>query len=185
MADEESIDYQIRIEAAQALKDLEDITSTASSMPEVIQAVENALQGLADKFGISLGAAQKEFQDTIRMAASLRDQMDKLNEAGAEGLVTFSPYLQNMANVQSPFGEMGDAAGWKAVADARRESAAMAAQELKSISASAAEQNALTKLTQEEALAREKAITEIINAIDAENKALAEQEARDEKSGTC
>ncbi len=175
--DEESIDYQIRIEAANALKSLEDIMKTAANLPEAIQAVEQATQRLADEFGITFGAAQKEMQDTIKYAEATRAQIERVNEAGAEGLVTFSPYLEMISKVQSPFGEAGDVTGWKAVADQHRDISVYAKDEAKSLAEAAANQNKLTTLAAEESLNREKAITSIIAAIDLENELLAQQEA--------
>lgn len=153
MADEQ-IDYQIRIEAANALRSLENITATAANLPEVIQAVEKSVQGLADKFGISFGAAQKEFQNTIMMAENLRETMEKMKAAGAEDLMSFSPYLLNLSTVVSPFGEMGDIAGWKAMLDARREASMLSKDEEKTAAAIAKEQNA--QLVAEEKKAAER-----------------------------
>lgn len=152
-ANQESVDYQIRLDAIQALKSLENLTAEAASIPEVVAGVERAVQQMADKFGVSFNVAQAEFKEAIATAETLKATLEKL-ELSSFG----SPTLDLAASVKSPFGEMGQAPGFKAVNDLHRESLSLSKLEEKSAAEIAKEMNEQAAAEQRKAELRKQSL---------------------------
>ena len=129
--DEETTEYNLRLNAAQMLTSLAEVNSKAGSIPEVLKNIENSLDAFSKKFGISFGAAEKEMQSTIKQAEQLRKILE--NPIAAPLVINNADALK-IAQAQDPFASIGmsQTAGIKALNDQRKEGILLAQQQAKS-----------------------------------------------------
>jgi hypothetical protein len=129
--DEETTEYNLRLNAAQMLQAIAEVNTKASSIPEALGNINTALDQFATKYGISLGAAQKEMTNTINDAKELRRILE--NPIAAPS-VLLNPNSRNLAATPDPFESMGmsSSAGMKALSDQRKQDALLTQQEVRS-----------------------------------------------------
>jgi hypothetical protein len=150
--DEETVEYNLQLEASQMLQALAEVNSKAGSIPEMLKNVQTALDSFSAKFGISFKAAQNNMEDTIRVAAKLRQALE--NPLIAPTIIQNTDAFALASTPTNPFQSAGIdlKTGLQAMNDQRREGIVLAQQEVKSEAAIAKEINA-AKIAEEQKLA--------------------------------
>src|SRR5687768_11567631 len=120
-SDSENVQFNILLEAAQALKELEYLRTDAVSLQEVFDAVQAKVSKTAEDMGVSFAAMERQFKDVIKLSKDLNTAFEAMGPANAQKMLENSPILRKLSDVQSPFLNPNQAAGWAEVNAIQRE----------------------------------------------------------------
>lgn len=98
---DDSVQFSVYLEAAEALASLGDLKSSASNMGEIFDAMANKVIEFSQKTGVSLTATQTLFKRVLVDAENLKAAMAAMPEISA--IVAQNPQFGALAGVQNPF----------------------------------------------------------------------------------
>lgn len=160
-SEDDNVQFNILLEAAQALKELEYLRTDATTLQEVFDAVQAKVDATAKKMGVSFMAMEKNFQDVIKMSERLQMELAKM-EALSPGMagqaLAANPRMAQLAQAQSPFGAVAQTTGWTEVNAIQKEILKNQIQELKLADATAKEINQQAVAEQKKVAERQKAL---------------------------
>lgn len=180
-SEDDNVQFNILLEAAQALKELEYLRTDATTLQEVFDAVQSKVDATAKKMGVSFMAMEKNFQDVIRLSQKLQQELVEM-EALAPGMgaqtLAANPRMAQLAQVQSPFSAVAQTTGWTEVNAIQKEILKNQIQELKLADATAKEINQQAAAEQKKAAERQKALAlaqKELEAVEREGAAIQNQ----------
>lgn len=100
-AGDESIQFQVMLDAAQAIAELGDLKSNAQNMDEVFDKIAAAMLEFSQKTGTSLAATASLFKRLIVAAEDLRAAMAGI--PNLQSIIGQNPLFSTLAQIRNPF----------------------------------------------------------------------------------
>lgn len=185
MADDGIVEYEVRVKAAQAIREVNELNASASSVPEVMANVQAAIEKTAAATGISFAAMKKEFALVEKQAQEVQASLGGLRNLGGAGQGTTGSIFQDLlAGLEPMFAGIIDlGTGLSAMNDQMRQGSVLAKDQAKSEAEVAAGINAQTKALAEQEAIRQRIITEIQQGVVAQDAAAAKAEIAQRERG--